>query len=173
MDIGAMWRNMRMNPTDAPRPGTHRQTEGPGISISVTQECLIALPPRTSRIPEVSVTITSNRPGVPAQVSVGANFNTPDGSYQGPTTTVGTGQFTATISQINVRFIVLPSGFPVLGVGAASDWADGEHSATLTYEQIACDPWVWWGWLNPVVGILSRTLSGRTDSRPRRGRVND
>jgi hypothetical protein len=171
MDIGAMWRNMRMNPADVPRPGALLQTEGPGISISVTQECLIALPPRTSRIPEVSVTITSNRPGVAAQVSVGANFNTPDGSYQGPTTAVGTGQFTATISQINVRFILLPSGFPVLGVGAASDWADGEHSANLTYEQIACNPWVWWGWLNPVVGILSRTLSDGTDSRPPRGRV--
>jgi hypothetical protein len=34
----------------------------------------------------------------------------------------------------------LPSGFPVLGVGAVADWADGAHSATLTYEQIACDP---------------------------------
>jgi hypothetical protein len=34
----------------------------------------------------------------------------------------------------------LPSGFPVLGVGAVADWADGAHSATLTYGQIACDP---------------------------------
>ena len=170
MDIGAIWRNMRKNAADAPRAGARLQTEGPGISISVTQECLIALPPRITRIPEVSVTITSNRPGVAAQVSVGANFNTPDGSYH-PTTMVGTGQFTAAISQINVRFVLLPSGFPVLGVGAACDWADGEHSANLTYEQIACNPWVWWGWLNPVVGILSRTLSGRTGSCPRRGSV--
>lgn len=159
MDIGAMWRSMRRNPAEAPRPGAQLQTEGPGIGISVIQECLVALPPRISRIPEVSVTITSNRPGLAAQVSVGANFNTPDGSYQGPTTIVGTGQFTATISQINVRFIVLPSGFPVLGIGAAADWEDGEHSASLTYEQIACNPWVWWGWLSPVVGILSRPFS--------------
>jgi hypothetical protein len=162
MDIGAMWRSMRMNPSKAPRPGAHLETLGPGISISVTQECLIALPPRTSRIPPVSVSITSNRPGVAAQVSIAANFNTADGSYQGPTTTVGTGQFTATISQINARFVLLPSGFPVLGVGAVADWADGEHSATLTYEQIACNPWVWWGWLNPVVGLLTRSFSHRS-----------
>jgi hypothetical protein len=45
------------------------------------------------------------------------------------------------------------------GVGAAADWAHGEHSANLTYQQIECDPWVWWGWLNPVVGILSRLFS--------------
>lgn len=159
MDIGAMWLSMRRDPAGAPGPGAHLQTEGPEISISVTQECLIALPPRISRIPEVSVTITSNRPGVAGQVSIGANFNTPDGSYQGPTTTVGTGQFTATVSQINVRFILLPSGFAVLGVGAAADWADGEHSANLTYEQIACNPWVWWGWLNRIVGIFSRPFS--------------
>jgi hypothetical protein len=159
MDIGAMWRSMRRNPAEAPRPGSQLQNEGPGIGISVIQECLVALPPRISRIPEVSVTISSNRPGLAAQVSVGANFNSPDGSYQGPTTIVGTGQFTATISQINVRFIVLPPGFPVLGVGAAADWEDGKHSANLTYEQIACNPWVWWGWLGPVVGILSRPFS--------------
>jgi hypothetical protein len=126
--------------------------------MDVTQECLIALPPRRSRVPEVSVTISSNRSGVAAQVSVAANFNSPDGSYQGPTTMVGTGQFTATNSEINVRFILLPSGFPVLGVGAVADWADGEHSATLTYQQIACNPWVWWGWLTPLLGILNRSF---------------
>jgi hypothetical protein len=165
MDIGAMWRSMRRNPADAPAPGVHLETSDPGISISVTQECLIALPPRTSRIPEVSATITSNRPGVAAQVTIAANFNTANGSYQGPTTNVGTGQFTATVSQINARFVLLPSGFPVLGVGAVADWADGEHSVTLTYEQIACNPWVWWGWLNPVVGILSRPFSTRDGGR--------
>src|SRR5215203_4205070 len=169
MDIGAMWRSMRRDPAYAPHPGAHLQTEGPGISISVTQECLIALPPRKSRIPEVSVTITSNRPGVAAQVSIGANFNTPDGSYQGPTTTVGTGQFTATISQVNVRFILLPSGFLVLGVGAAADWADGEHSANLTYEQMACNPWVWWGVVESGGGILS----ARSPGRRRRTRIGD
>ena len=35
------------------------------------------------------MTVTSQCPGVSAQVIVSANFNTPDGSYQGPTTTVG------------------------------------------------------------------------------------
>jgi hypothetical protein len=41
------------------------------------------------------VTVTSHRPGVAAQVSIGANLNSADGSYQGPTTTVGHGQFSA------------------------------------------------------------------------------
>jgi hypothetical protein len=79
------------------------ETAGPGITISVTQECQIALPPRTSRIPEVNVTVTSQCPGVSAQVIVSANFNTPDGSYQ---TTVGSGQFTTTKPQVQVRFTV-------------------------------------------------------------------
>jgi hypothetical protein len=30
------------------------------------------------------------------------------------------------------------------------------HGATLTYQQIACNPWVWWPWLNPIAGTLSR-----------------
>jgi hypothetical protein len=50
----------------------------------------------------------------------------------------------------------MPSGFPVLGVGAVVDYADGVQGGNLSYWQIACDPWVWWQWLNPVVGILSR-----------------
>lgn len=103
-----------------------------------------------------------------AQVTIATNFNTPDGSYQGPTTRVGQGQFTATDSLVQARFILLPSGFPVLGVGAVADWADGTQSVTLTYEQIACDPWVWWGWLTPVVGVLSRPLSAMTRLMPPR-----
>jgi len=43
---------------------------------------LIALPPRQNMIPEVSVTVTSQRPGVAGQVTIASNFNTPDGSYQ-------------------------------------------------------------------------------------------
>jgi hypothetical protein len=128
---------------------------------------LIALPPRRSRIPEVSVTISSNRPGVAAQVSIAANFNSLDGSYQGPTTMVGTGQFTTTNSQVTSRFILLPSGFPLVGVGAVADWADGEHSVTLTYEQIACNPWVWWGWLSTIAGVLSQPFSRNTADPPR------
>ena len=168
MDIPRMWRSMRADPADAPHAGTHLETAEPGITISVTQECQIALPPQNNLIPAVSVTVTSQRPGMAAQVVIGANFNTPDGSYQGPTTRVGQGQFTATDSLVQARFILLPSGFPVLGVGAVADWADGTQSVTLTYEQIACDPWVWWGWLTPVVGILSRPLSAMTRLMPPR-----
>lgn len=159
MDIAGMWRSMRTDPADTPHAGAHLETAEPGITISVTQECQIALPPRSNLIPAVSVTVTSKRPGVAAQVIIAANFNSPDGSYQGPTTTVGQGQFTAASSDVQARFILLPSGFPVLGVGAVADWADGAHSVTLTYEQIACDPWVWWRWLTPVVAILSRARS--------------
>ena len=158
IDIASLWRSVRTNPTDTPHAGVHLQAAGSGITISVAQECLIALPPRLNRIPEVSVTVTSQRPGVAAQVSIAANFNTPDGSYQGPTTAVGHGQFTDTSSQVHARFILLPSGFPVLGVGAVADYADGVHGVALTYEQIACDPWVWWRWLTPIAGFLSRLL---------------
>jgi hypothetical protein len=156
MDIADMWRSLRTDPADVPRAGVHLQSAGSEIMISVTQECVIALPPRQSKIPEVSVTVTSERPGVVGQVTIAANFNTPDGSYQGPTTMVGQGQFTATNPQVHARFILLPSGFSVLGVGAVVDFADGVHGGALTYQQIACNPWVWWGWLNPIAGILSR-----------------
>jgi hypothetical protein len=166
MDIAGTWRSLRAHPTDAPRVGAHLEAAGEGITISVAQQCLIALPPRSSSIPKVSVTVSSQRPGVAAQVTIAANFNSPDGSYQGPTTTVGQGQFTATESQVHTRFILLPSGFPVLGVGAVADWTDGTHSVTLTYEQIACNPWVWWRWLTPVIGVLSRPFAARTASIP-------
>jgi hypothetical protein len=169
MDIARMWRSMRADPAAAPHAGTRLETEGPGITISVTQECQIALPPQNNRIPAVSVTVTSQRPGMAAQVSIAANFNTPDGNYQGPTTRVGQGQFTATDSLVQARFILLPSGFPLLGVGAFADWADGTQSGTLTYEQIACDPWVWWGWLTPVASVLSRPLSAIARLMPPRG----
>jgi hypothetical protein len=158
LDLASLWRAMRANPTDVPRVGAHLQTAEPGITINVTQECVTTLPTRRNGIPEASVTVTSQRPGVPGQVIIAANFNTPDGSYQGPTTRVGQGQFTATSSEVQARFIILPSGFPVLGVGAVADYADGVHSVTLNYWQIACDPWVWWQWLNPVAGTLSRLV---------------
>lgn len=45
------------------------------------------------------MTVISGRPGVGAQVLPGANLNSPDGSYQGPTRTVGQGQFTASLSE--------------------------------------------------------------------------
>ena len=165
MDVAALWRSLRTDPAKAPHIGAHQATAGEGITINVAQTCQVALPPRRNLIPEVSVTITSNRPGVAAQVTIGANLNSPDGSYQGPTTTVGQGQFMATVSEVRTGFVILPSGWPVLGVGAEAIWADGSpHSVTLTYVQIACDPWVWWSWLMPIVAVLSRVFSPSTGS---------
>src|SRR5512140_3069719 len=112
MDRAGMWRSMRADPADAPRPGAHQETAGPGITISVTQQCQIALPLAGLTPDEVTVTVTSHRPRVAAQVSIAANFNSPDGSYQGPTTTVGQGQFTARRSHVRAGFVVLPSGWP-------------------------------------------------------------
>ena len=143
MDVAALWRSLRTDPAKAPHIGAHQATAGEEITINIAQTCRVALPPRRNLIPEVSVTITSNRPGVAAQVTIGANLNSPDGSYQGPTTTVGQGQFTATVSEVRTGFVILPSGWPVLGVGAEAIWADGSpHSVTLAYVQIACDPMV-------------------------------
>ena len=109
MDIARMWRSMRADPADAPHAGARLETAG--MTISVTQECQIALPPQNNRIPAVSVTVTSQRPGMAAQVIIAANFNSVDGSYQGPTTKVGQGQFTATdLSKPGSSFC--PPAFP-------------------------------------------------------------
>jgi hypothetical protein len=69
-DIASLWRTMRANPTDVPRVGAHLETPAPGITISVSQECLTTLPRRRFGIPEASVTVTSQRPGVPGQVTL-------------------------------------------------------------------------------------------------------
>jgi hypothetical protein len=119
MNVADMWRTMRRDPAARPHVGTHVATAEEGISMTVTQNCQVALP-SANRVPEV--TITSNRPGVAAQVSILANLNTPDGSYQGPTKVVGQGQFTATTSTVVAGFVVLPSGLPALGVGAEATW---------------------------------------------------
>lgn len=165
MDIAGMWRSMRADPSEAPRPGAHQQTAAGEITISVTQQCQPSLPLVRFTPDEVTVTITSHRPGVAAQVTIGANLNSPDGSYQGPTTTVGHGQFTSASSHVDAGFVVLPSGWPVLGVGAAATWADGApQSAVLTYEQLACDPWVWWRWPIRILDLLTRPFLARTGS---------
>jgi hypothetical protein len=167
MDIAGMWRGMRADPADIPRPGAHQEAPAGGITINVTQQCQVALPLAGFAPNEVTVTITSHRPGVAAQVSIGANLNSPDGSYQGPTTTVGHGQFTATRSRVRAGFVVLPSGWPVLGVGAEAVWEDGApQSGALSYWQLECDPWVWWRWLVPVLDILTRPFAPRTSSAP-------
>jgi hypothetical protein len=142
-----------------------------GITISVTQQCQTALPLQRFTADEVIVTVSSHRPGVAAQVLIAANFNSPDGSYQGPTTVVGQGQFTATGSEVDARFVVLPAaGWPVLGVGAVATWEDGApESAGLTYEQLACDPLIWWQWLIRLLAVAARPFASRTSPAPPRG----
>jgi hypothetical protein len=164
MDIAGMWHSMRSDPAGAPSPGAHLEAAGQGITITVTQQCQVALPLSGSRADEVTVTVTSQRPGVAAQVTVGANLNSPDGSYQGPTTTVGQGQFTATDSEVQAAFVVLPAaGWPVLGVGADATWADGTaQSFALTYEELQCDPLVWWRWVIRALAVLSSPFVERS-----------
>jgi hypothetical protein len=159
-----MWRSMRSGSDEVPRPGAHLEAAGQGITITVTQQCQVALPLSDSRADEVTVTVTSQRPGVAAQVSVGANLNSPDGSYQGPTTTVGQGQFTATDSEVQAGFVVLPAaGWPVLGVGADATWADGStQSFALTYVELQCDPLVWWRWVIRVLAVLTSPFLDRS-----------
>jgi hypothetical protein len=170
MDIAGMWRSMRADPAEAPRPGAHQQVAGEGITIAVTPQCQATLPLAGFTVDEVTVTVTSHRPGVAAQVSIGANLNSLDGSYQGPTTTVGHGQFTAaTRSRVRAGFAVLPSGWPVLGVGAEAVWEDGApHSIALVYEQLACDPWVWWRWPIRILDLLTRPFLAGISSLPPR-----
>jgi hypothetical protein len=164
MDIAGMWRSMRSDPAEVPRPDVHLEDAGQGITITVTQQCQVALPLSDSRADEVTVTVTSQRPGVAAQVSIGANLNSPDGSYQGPTTTVGQGQFTATDSEVQAGFVVLPAaGWPVLGVGADATWADGStQSFALTYVELQCDPLVWWRWVIRVLAVLTSPFLERS-----------
>ena len=44
MDIAGMWQRLRAGPADAPRPGVHQATAGPGITVDITQQCQVALP---------------------------------------------------------------------------------------------------------------------------------
>jgi hypothetical protein len=172
MDIAGIWRSMRADPADVPRPGAHQESAGVEITIAVAQQCQVALPlsSLSSPVGEVTVTVTSHRPGVAGQVSIGANLNSSDGSYQGPTTTVGQGQFTATSSDVQAGFVVLrTAGWPVLGVGAEATWADGAPTSfALTYEQLACDPLVWWQWLIRILAVLTRTFAATTSRMPPR-----
>ena len=163
MDIAGMWRDMHPDTGEMPRPGMHQEAPAGGITITVMQQCQVALPVPSLKADEVTVTVTSHRPGVAAQVTVGANLNSADGNYQGPTTTVGQGQFTVTDSQVHVGFVVLPTDpWPVLGVGAEAIWADGTaQSIDLTYLQIECEHLVWLSWLIRLITILTRPFSAR------------
>ena len=162
MDIAGMWRSAHPGAAEVPRPGMQHAPAG-GITITVAQQCQVALPVPSLKADEVTVTVTSQRPGIAAQVTVGANLNSTNGNYQGPTTTVGQGQFTATGSQVSAAFVVLPTDpWPVLGVGAEATWADGAaQSVALTYVQIECDHLVWLSWLLRIIAILTRPFSAR------------
>ena len=83
MDVAALWRSLRTDPAKAPHIGAHQATAGEGIAINVAQTCQVALPARRNLIPEVSVTITSNRPGVAAQVTIEANLQQPGRQLSG------------------------------------------------------------------------------------------
>ena len=140
IDIAGMWRLLRAGPADAPRPGVRQATAGPGITVDVTQECQVALPESSSSPDEVTVTVTSHHPGVPAQVTIGANLNSLDGSYQGATTMIGKDEFSPTNSQVQASFVVLPAvEWPVLGIGAVAVWKDGTPQSTaLAYLRLEC-----------------------------------
>ena len=163
MDIAGLWRSLRANPGEAPGPGAEQLPTPTPLTLTVTQQCQLALPVQFFKPDEVTVTVKSTRPGKPAEVTIAANFNSADGSYQGPTTTVGQGQFTATSSEVTARFVVMPAtGWPVLGVGAVAKWQDGApDGVALTYQELACDPFVWWGWLIRVLAVLTRPFSAR------------
>lgn len=151
-----MWR--QLHPGETPQVGVSGPAQTDDIAItSVAQQCQVAVPAATLAADEVTVTVTSSRPGAAGDLSVFVNLNSADLSYQGPTIAVGQGQFTATDSEVQVSFVVLPTaGWPYLGVGAQATWADGsEQSVAITYVEIACRPWWWWtSWLIRVVVAL-------------------
>ncbi|MGI9005313.1 MAG: hypothetical protein ACR2FU_03790 [Streptosporangiaceae bacterium] len=163
MDLAGAWRETRGGSSAPPAAGSQTQSPGPGITVEVTQQCQIALPQPNLTPDEVAVVVTSHRPGVAATVTIGANLNSLDGRYQGPTTTVGTGSFSATGTHVRTAFVVLPSGWPILGVGAEAVWADGAaNSFFLNYYQLACDPLVWWRWPVELLTILGRLFGAGT-----------
>lgn len=168
MDIADLWRRMRTDPADVPRPGVSRQTDPAGISISFTQFCDAPLPlHRWDLVDNVNVTVTSDRSGQPGQVLIAANLNSQDLSYQGPTWIVGEGQFTATVSQVRASFSLLPVQLPVLGVGAQATWQDGTpDSAALTYQEIGCHPPLWWQWLIRIIALTSRSFENKASRGP-------
>ena len=163
MDIAGIWRDLRAGPADIPRPGS-QAAPGEGITTAVAQQCQLALPSAQFVADAVTVTVTSGRPGVAAEVKIYANFNSVDGSYQGPTSLVGQGQFTATGAQVQTGFVVMPSMWPVLGVGAQAVWQDGApDSLTLGYYGLVCRWAWWWLWLIRVLDVLTlRPLRART-----------
>jgi hypothetical protein len=119
----------------------------PGVTITqVSQECLrrrLPWRPRSIWLRRVTVQASSGRPGVPANVVFGYNFNSADGSYQGPTAAAGTGQFTATASTTAVSFVIPASTtYPWLGTSADAQWSDGTPSSVaLTYTRLTPCRW--------------------------------
>ena len=81
MDIAGTWRSMR---ADAPHVGAHVETAGDHDRRHTGMPGCVALGEHFGLIPEVTVIVTSHGTGVAAQVPIGANLNSPDGSYRGP-----------------------------------------------------------------------------------------
>jgi hypothetical protein len=171
MDTARLWRGMQVDPAIALAPGAHQQTADMGITLGVTQQCQVALPlwdsPLWSFKPsEINVTVSSNRPGVAAKVTVAANLNSLDLNYQGSPITVGHGEFTATSGHIYAGFVGLrPAGWPLIGVGAFATWQDGApDSVDLTYLLLECEPGFLSQWLLRVLAsgqdIKRRALPG-------------
>ena len=52
--------------------------------------------------------------------------------------------------------MVLPSNWPLLGVGAQAVWADGtQQSGALTYAALVCTWRWWWIWLIRVFSFAN------------------
>jgi hypothetical protein len=149
MEIPDVWRHAQAHhaTTAQVRPGQPQQAPPDSLAITdIVQQCqnIIPILHLNLLIDAVTVTVTSGRPGVGGQVTVGVNLNSFDGSYQGPVSIVGQGQFTATNSQFQTTFTIWPDQWPMLGVGAWTYWDDGApKSFALEYKDIACG-WPWW-----------------------------
>jgi hypothetical protein len=164
MDIAGLWRSLRTDSAEVPRPGVSRQTDPAGISLSVSQFCEAPVPLVHRFVADhVTVTVTSNRPGQPGQVVMGGNFNSAGGNYQGPTWPIGEGQFTSTTSQVQASFVLIPIRWPYLGVYAQVTWQDGTpDSLAITYVEIGCHPPIWWQWLIRIIAVTSRSFENKT-----------
>jgi hypothetical protein len=169
VDIADTRRRMGAGPAGAIGPDAQQQTADQAIKISnLTQQCQQTIPLQTLAVDVVTVTVTSQRPGVAAQVSFWANFNSLGLSYQGPSIAVGQDQFTDTKSRAEASFAVQSSSFPILGVAAAATWADGApESVALQYAVIVCFWKRWWIWLMRLLGSLGlRPSSASATSTP-------
>jgi hypothetical protein len=160
MEIPEVWRRAQTRRGDTARPRHSEPQPMAADCLAITdvvQQCrrIIPILHLDLLVDGVAVTVTSGRPGVGGQVSVAVNLNSLDGGYQGPLLMERQGQFTATTSQVQATFTILPDQWPVLGVFARADWDDGAETCyALTYKDIACGwPW-WWRLLTRLIRSL-------------------